>query len=233
MESRQARLLDFREIAPDVRHFLFDVPEADRIDFTPGQFVALSGPVNGRIVTRAYSIASAPNGDNHFELCLNRVVEGLFSPWLFELRPGQCATMKGPLGYFVPRNPFRDSVLVATGTGIAPFRSYLHAEPVLYSGAEITLLYGNRYREWVLYHSEFEELARTRPGFTYMPTLTRPEPDWTGRSGRVQAHLDEILAGRTDVDVYICGLQEMVNDVRNLLKERGFDKPHIIFEKYD
>ncbi len=233
MESRQARLLGFRDIAPEVRHFEFDVPEAERIEFTPGQFVSLSGPVDGRIVTRSYSIASAPNGGNHFELCLNRVKEGLFSPWLFELKPGECTTMKGPLGYFVPRSPFRNSVFVATGTGIAPIRSFLQTPAIRDSGARLVLLFGNRYREGVLYHTEFEQLAAGHPNFIYMPTLTRPDAGWTGRTGRVQAHLDEALGGSTDLDVYVCGLAEMVNDLRSLLKERGLEKKQVIVEKYD
>jgi CDP-4-dehydro-6-deoxyglucose reductase len=49
----------------------------------------------------------------------------------------------------------------------------------------------------------------------------------------VQSHLDEILEGRIDLDVYLCGLKEMVDDVRRLLKQRGFDRKQIIYEKYD
>src|SRR5262249_27481468 len=72
----QARLIDVEEIAPDVRHFVFEAPGVARLDFLPGQFVSLSGPVEGRTITRAYSIASAPRDGNRFELCLNRVSDG-------------------------------------------------------------------------------------------------------------------------------------------------------------
>ena len=92
--------------------------------FKPGQFVSLSDEVAGRKVTRAYSIASAPDG-NRFELCLNRVNLGTFSPHLFALRPGGEIPMSGPLGTFTLRDPIRDSLFVATGTGVAPFRSML------------------------------------------------------------------------------------------------------------
>ena len=55
---------------------------------------------------------------------------------------------------------------------------------------------------------------------------------------RVQTHLDEALAIRTpedinNIDVYVCGLKEMVDDVRKELKQRGFDRKQIIYEKYD
>lgn len=228
----QARLLNSREIAPEVREFVFDVPEVRTLNFQPGQFVSFRGEFDGRPVTRAYSIASTPR-ENRFELCLNRVREGIFSPWLFEMQPGQSVTMNGPLGYFVPRHPFRDAVLVATGTGVAPFRAFLQSKAVLESGARVTLLFGARYEEGLLYRPEFEALAAERPGFVYLPTLTRPDDGWRGRQGRVQAHLEEALAGRTDLDVYVCGLKEMVEDVRTLLKQRGFERKQIVVEKYD
>ena len=228
----QARLLESTELAPEVRRFLFDVPEVETLEFTPGQFVSFRGDVLGKAVTRAYSVASGPDG-NRFELCLNRVKEGLFSPFLFELQPGQQVEMRGPLGYFVPRRPLRDSVLVATGTGIAPFRSFLKSREVMESAAPVTLLFGARCEPGLLFGREFEELTATRPGFRYLPTLTRPEAEWSGRTGRVQQHLDEALAGRTEIDVYICGLKAMVEDVRQRLKDKGFDRKQIIVEKYD
>lgn len=228
----EARLVSCQDIGIEVRHFVFEAVGVPMLEAQPGQFVSFSGEVNGKRVTRPYSLAGLPQG-NRFELCLNRVREGLFSPWLFALEPGGTVAMQGPLGYFTPRRPFRDSVLVATGTGVAPFRAYLQSEPVLSSGARITLLFGARHEESLLYRAEFEDLERRLPGFRYLPSLTRPPAHWRGRTGRVQAHLDEALQGRTDIDVYVCGLREMVDDVRRLLKERGFERRQIIAEKYD
>jgi len=227
-----ARLLYSRDLAPEVREFAFETLETDRFEFTPGQFVSFTSDHLGRPVTRAYSLASAPNG-NRFELCLNRVKEGLFSPWLFELVPGDVIQMQGPLGFFTPKHPFRDAVFVATGTGIAPFRSFLQSPRILGSSAKMTLLFGARYVSGLLYRDLFDNLAATQPGFLFLPTITRPEPDWTGRTGRVQNHLDEALEGRTSIDVYICGLKAMVDDVRTALKQRGFDRKQIIVEKFD
>jgi NAD(P)H-flavin reductase len=149
------------------------------------------------------------------------------------MEPGQAVEMKGPLGSFVPRQPFRDSILIATGTGIAPFRSFLHAPAVLNSEAQITLLFGTRYEDGILYRPEFESLSVSRPGFRFLPTLTRPSPSWTGLTGRVQRHLESVLDGRTDLDVYVCGLRAMVDEVRALLLARGFTKSQVIHEKYD
>ncbi|HLJ47428.1 MAG TPA: FAD-binding oxidoreductase [Bryobacteraceae bacterium] len=228
----KATLVDFREIGPDVRHFVFEVPGVKEFYFVPGQFVSLTQNLEGKEITRAYSISSAPNG-NRFDLCLNRVQDGIFSNWLFTLAPGDTVETSAPLGYFILRNPQRDAVLVATGTGIAPFRSMLEAWLGQDDPKQLTLIFGVRYEHNLFYRDEFEELARKHPNFRFWPTLSRPEPSWQGRTGHVQQHLIEALGDRRDLDVYICGLKLMVDDVRAMLKGMGFDRKQIIYEKYD
>lgn len=230
--SLEARLVEFRDLGPDVRHFVFEIPAIDQLRFRPGQFVSLSDEVAGKKVTRAYSVASAPDG-NRFELCLNRVNLGRFSPYLFSLRPGGSISLTGPLGTFMLRDPVGDSVFIATGTGIAPFRSMFRDQRIWEAGKQYTLLLGVRYEEGILYRDEFEEMERRWPNFRFWPVLSRPAGAWTGRRGHVQAHLLEAVGDRRDVDVYICGLKAMVDDVRRRLKDLGFDRHRLIYEKYD
>lgn len=219
-----------------MHHFEFEVPGVQDFAFTPGQFISVIDRDDGKEVTRAYSIAS-PRGGNRFALCLNRVEDGIVSPWLFRLRPGDELEVHEPLGYFTLRHPGRRAVFVATGTGIAPFRSML-LDHLPRTQPEVNLLFGVRYEHGLLYREELEDLARQYSTFRFLPTITRPDSSWTGRTGRVQAHLDEALAIRTPeelatIDVYICGLREMVDDVRKELKQRGLDRKQIIYEKYD
>ena len=228
----KATLVEVREIAPNVRHLVFEVPEVREFYFVPGQFVSLTHNIGGKEITRPYSIASKPNG-NRFDLCLNLVEDGIFTPWLFGLGPGDEIEMSAPLGFFVLRNPQRDAIFVATGTGIAPMRSMLGAWLGQDDPRQLTLIFGVRYEYSLLYREEFEQLARKHSNFRFWPTLSRPEPSWTGRTGHVQAHLLEAIGERRDVDVYICGLKAMVDDVRAQLKGMGFDRKQIIYEKYD
>jgi ferredoxin-NADP reductase len=225
-----AKLVEWREIAPEVRHFVFELP--DRFLFIPGQWVSLEETVAGEPITRAYSIASPPGG-NRFELCLNRVQNGHLTPYLFTLQPGEKVEMRGPFGTFILREPPDDSLLVATGTGIAPFRAMLPARLAKDPARQITLLFGVRHEHSLLYGAEFEALARQHPNFRFWPTLTRPDPGWAGRTGRVQQHLGEAVGCRRDIDVYICGLREMVDDVRGILRRLGFDRKRMIYEKYN
>jgi ferredoxin-NADP reductase len=227
-----AKLLESREIAPEVRHFVFEVEDAGSFSYVPGQFVSFTADIGGSPITRAYSIAS-PVGGSRFDLCLNRVVEGHLSPYLFDLQPGDRIQMTGPWGAFIFRQPVQDSVLVATGTGVVPFRAMLHDRLARDSSHQFTLIHGTRYESGLLYRQEFEELARKHPNFRFWPTLSRPEAEWTGRSGHVQKHLFDAIGERRDLNVFICGLALMVDDVRSILKANGFDRKQIICEKYD
>jgi ferredoxin-NADP reductase len=228
----RARLIEAREIAPGVRHFVFAAEGVERLDYTPGQFVSFSAECDGKTITRAYSLASAPHGDNRFELCLNRVEDGRISPLLFAMQPGDWIEMSAPLGMFVMRKPPRESVFVATGTGIAPFRAMLQAH-LMPGSPPIMLLFGVRYESHLMYRVEFEDLARRFPQFRFWPTLSRPAENWNGRTGHVQSHLAEAIGSRRDLDVYLCGLKLMVDDVRAILKKMGFDRKQIFYEKYD
>jgi ferredoxin-NADP reductase len=228
----KATLIDTYELAPEVRHFIFGVAEVEKLHFKAGQFVSFTEMLGGKKITRPYSIASLPDG-NQFELCLNRVQEGIFSPHLFEMKPGDSVEMSAPLGFFVVRNPTKEALFIATGTGIAPFRAMAPDYLSHPQAQQLTLLFGVRYENSIYYGNEFEELARQHPNFRFWPTLSRPESSWNGRSGHVQIHLLEAIGDRRDLDIYICGLKAMVDDVRAILKGLGFDRKQIIFEKYD
>lgn len=208
------------------------MPDAESLRFKPGQFVSLTDRVGDNLVTRAYSVCSPPDG-NRFELCLNRVDEGAFSPHLFGLEPGDEVPLSGPLGYFTLRDPIGDSMLVATGTGIAPFRSMLLDPSTLTSGRQFTLVLGARYENGLLYRDQFEALQSGHPNFRFVPVLSRPGALWTGRAGHVQPHVLDFVGDRRDVDIYICGLKAMVDDLRRVLKEAGFERRRLLYEKYD
>jgi ferredoxin-NADP reductase len=227
----KARLIEARELAPNTSHFEFEALDWNAA-FVPGQFLSLTQRIGEDEITRAYSIASPP-GEGRFALCANLVPDGHFSPFLFGMEPGATIDFKGPYGAFILRRPAADSIFVATGTGIAPFRSMLHASLAANPDRNFTLIFGVRHEHGLLYHEEWVALAREYPNFTYMPTLSRPTHTWTGLTGRVQAHALSALGDRRDIDLYMCGMKEMVDSLRTSLKEIGVDRKRMIYEKYD
>jgi ferredoxin-NADP reductase len=230
-----ARLLRCVALSEQTKHLEFEVEGVARFDFLPGQFISLVADHNGREITRAYSLASAPRG-HRFDLCLNRVPGGFFSNYLCDLKEGGAIRFQGPLGFFTLRQPLRDSLFIATGTGIAPIRGMLQwllADEERHHGHEFWLLFGVRYRAGLYYHEEWEELARRHSNFHYFPTLSREGPEWKGLRGYVQEHVRPVAAGHSDRHAYVCGLKAMVDANRALLKELGWERKSIIYEKYD
>ncbi|HEU5402143.1 MAG TPA: FAD-binding oxidoreductase [Terriglobales bacterium] len=232
-----ARLTQSEILSDRTKHLEFEVQGDPQFLFTPGQFISVREPrSDGKLITRAYSLASPPRRDNRFDLCLNRVDEGFMSNYLCDLEPGHEVHFHGPHGHFVLKPERRDAVFIATGTGIAPLRGMIHwllADESRHHGHEFWLVYGTRYEKDIYYREEFEELAREHPNFHYVITLSRPEEGWQGAKGYVQEHVREIVGDRKDMEAYICGLNTMVSANRQQLKELGWDRHQIIYERYD
>jgi len=234
-QSTKARLVQSTPLSEFTRHLEFEVVERP-FGFVPGQWLSLKETKpDGEEITRAYSIASAPDG-SRFALCLNRVQDGFMSNYLCDLAIGTEIAAQGPFGNFILRPPLRDTVFIATGTGIAPFRSMLHwllADRERHQGKNFCLLFGSRTEKDIYYHDEFVALAAQHSNFKYLPTLSRGGSNWSGLRGYVQEHVRSIVEGRTDMHAYICGLDKMVSANRELLKAMGWDRKSILYEKYD
>ena len=155
---------------------------------------------------------------------------------LCDMVPGEKIRFHGPHGYFTLRQPIRDSLLIATGTGIAPIRGmleWLFANESRHTGHEFWLVYGTRFESDIYYREEFEQMQAAHPNFHYRVTISRPSEQWAGLRGYVQEHVAEIAHGRTDMDAYICGLADMVKANRALLLEQGWDRKSIVYERFD
>ena len=239
MTERQiltARLNRNIDLSDATCHLEFSVEQTPRFDFQAGQFVSMVAPHDGQEITRAYSIASPPRGNNTFDLCLNRIIDGFVSNWLCDLREGDAVRFHGPHGYFTLKHPVRDSIFVATGTGIAPIRGMIHwllADPARHGNHDFTLIFGVRYEQDLFYDDEFRQFEREHPNFHYLPTLSRENPGWSGARGYVQEHVERLANGRTDMDAYICGLRDMVATNRELLKKLRWDRKSILYERFD
>jgi len=245
-------------------HFEFVLDSLESFPFAAGQFISAVAPdASGKQQTRAYSIASATNG-NRFDLCVNRVESGFFSNYLADLPDlpiGATIQIHGPHGHFILKEPVTDSILIATGTGVAPMRGFaqwLFPEdgPDRSNGKEIWLVYGTRHETELYYHDEFAALAARHPNFHYMVTLSRAQESWTGLRGYVQEYVAKIVEERAarlgltlpqsppdpaipkaeltfDIYAYICGLNNMVAGVRETLAGYGWHRKQIVFERYD
>ncbi len=218
------------------KHLEFEM-NVPRFGFVAGQWLSFKTAMSdGEEITRAYSIASPPNGASRFALCLNRVQDGFMSNFLCDMKEGDEISCQGPFGDFILRPPMRDTIFIATGTGIAPIRSMLHwllEDESRHQGKQLWLIFGNRTQQDIYYHDEFLALAQQHANFHYWPTLSRGSSEWQGLRGYVQDHVPAIVRGRADMHAYVCGLDKMVKANRELLKSLGWDRKSILYEKYD
>ena len=223
-----------RDFGNETKDFELKLDAGREIRFIAGQFISVVLPKDGKVIRRAYSIASPPEEPHHLNLIVKRVEGGLVTHWFWTLKPGDRFRVHGPFGKFIlPEKIDFEPLFVATGTGIAPFRSMAHS--LLRGGfkGRISLLFGARYDAMIPYHEEFLDLARRHPDFTYVPTVSRPGPGWKGETGYVQAHVGKLLPDPSSVRVYICGLNEMIQPVQEVCLKAGLPRTHLSYEKYD
>ncbi len=220
--------------------------------FTPGQFAVLGLPPEAarcadsdpegeggrpaRMIRRAYSVASSSRSREYLEFYINLVQSGLLTPRLFALAPGDRVWL-GPkiTGTFTldQAPPDRHVVLVATGTGLAPYMSMLRTLLPEAGERRLAVLLGARHSWDLGYHAELQTMERLCAAFTYLPTISRPDEEhvpWSGATGYVTdlwgSGALEGLWGfpvtPANSRVFLCGNPDMIDDMIALLGERGF-----------
>ena len=221
-------------IARDIYELEFTKPNG--FTFQPGQFVLFDVPLlenPSDIQTRALSIASSPK-EEALLFIMKMKVGGRISRWIEEkVRKGTTVKMQGPFGVFMlDRETDKDYLLVATSTGVAPFRSQLFT--ILPDGLRrIDLVFGVRTEEDLFWHEEFQNLAKEHTNFFIHFALSEPSEEWKGHHGRVQTLVPQIVNDFSRRKVYICGSPEMAKEVKDLcFNQWGISKQDLHMEGY-
>ncbi len=224
-----ARVMRIQELIPDVRLFdlRFSDPElAGRFAWRPGQFVELS--VLG-VGEGPFSLPSAPTRGGVLQLAIRRA--GVLTNYLFDhVHEGDEVGMRGPLGNGFPIERFvgQDVLLVAGGLGMVPIRGLLQfLIDLRQSFGRVTLLYGSRSPEQVLFRDELETLVRRRDAEILLSVDATNGRPWNGRECVVTELLDDISidVGRTFAAA--CGPPIFYRFMLEKLVSRGFAKDRI------
>lgn len=218
------------KLTPRVYLVTFDLIEPKQINFLAGQTVMfLVAPG----INRSMSIASPPSQKNQITMVHDISPMGVFSRWTLAAKVGDKLDFMGPLGVFVlDKNQPRRIIMLATSTGIAPFRSILLDYLETGGKNEVMLYWGLRFVEDLFWQDELERLSKKYINFHYLVTLTQASDNWTGKQGRIGEHL--FTSGRNfqDSDFYLCGNREMVNEVRTRLSANNVPKEQIKYELF-
>jgi ferredoxin--NADP+ reductase len=220
--------------------------------FIPGQFAVLGLPGStprctlsepepkppgpNELVRRAYSIASSSRINEFMDFYVGLVSSGSLTPRLFSLAVSDHLFL-GPriTGMFTLQQvtPGKNVIMVATGTGLAPYISMLTSELTCGSPRRFAVLHG-AYHSWDLgYRSELLALQHLCNNFTYLTTIDRPEDEpvpWSGYTGWVQdlwknkviAKLWGFQPTPADTDVFLCGNPAMIDEMVGILSVEGY-----------
>jgi len=230
-------------LAPSVRHLEFERADGAPFAFIPGQFVQVHFHyADGKPTKRSYSVATIGSGDGsavqRLEIAASYVDGGAATALLANLQEGDSIEASGPYGRFclMETDANRRYLLVATGTGVTPYRAMLpQLEKLAARGAQVALVYGARNEAELLYGDEFEAFAAKNPHFQFFACFSRVPralPRACDRSGRVQVALQELQPDAAHDIAYLCGNPDMVDQAFAQLKEAGLPIPHIRREKY-
>ncbi|WP_024889970.1 benzoate 1,2-dioxygenase electron transfer component BenC [Luteimonas huabeiensis] len=202
--------------------------EGEAPAFLPGQYVNIDVPGSGG--SRSYSFSSAP-GERRLSFLIKRVPGGLMSAWLERAQAGQRLQLTGPLGSFYLREVARPLLLLAGGTGLAPFLSMLETLARRGSAQPVRLVYGVTRDADLVLLDRLEDYAARLPDFEFV-TVVADEASAHPRKGYVTAHLPAGALRDGDVDVYLCGPPPMVDAVRKHFAAAGVVPASFHYEKF-
>ncbi|HYQ49934.1 benzoate 1,2-dioxygenase electron transfer component BenC [Pseudomonas sp. NPDC012596] len=227
--SFQAAISDVRQLSASTIALSIKGESLSGLAFLPGQYVNLSVP--GSDQSRAYSFSSLQK-DGEVSFLIRNVPGGLMSSFLTSLaKAGDSMSLAGPLGSFYLRPIRRPLLLLAGGTGLAPFTAML--EKIAEQGSEhpLHLIYGVTNDFDLVELDRLQALAARIPNFTFSACVANPDSQYP-QKGYVTQHIAPQHLNGGDVDVYLCGPPPMVEAVSQYIREQGITPANFYFEKF-
>lgn len=231
-QQMKAKLADKLVFNDKFTQYSFSLVTPHRMVFDPGQYVSIVVDEHGD--RRSYSISSKPENEDAFDLLIDHTPQGVGTKFLQSLELGSEVDVMGPLGrfVFVQGGSEEELAFVATGSGIAPFRSMIMS--MLQEGTErrpMTLYWGMRYVEELFWLDDFQDLAEHFSNFKFHPVISQAAEAWPLCRGRVTDCLN-IHDIPVNAAYYLCGNAHMITDVQALLKQKGVAEENVHFEKF-
>ena len=218
-----ARVMEMRRVASDVMIIRLKLPMNEDVQFLAGQFVEFV-LANGE--RRAYSVATPPSigGVTSIELHVRHTPGGLFTDYVFDgLQLHDLVRIEVPLGtFFLREDSDKPLVLLASGTGFAPFKSILEYSEQKQFERPMTLYWGGRTRADLYEMDWVERYAVRNKGFNFIPVLSEAtaECEWDGRTGFVHRAVMEDFPDLSAHQVYACGAPIVVESAKKDFTER-------------
>jgi benzoate/toluate 1,2-dioxygenase reductase subunit len=227
--SYEAAISEVRQLSPSTISLSIQSDALNKLAFLPGQYVNLQVP--GSAQTRAYSFSSLIK-DGQVSFLIRNVPGGLMSSYLTALaKPGERMTLAGPLGSFYLRDIKRPVLMLAGGTGLAPFTAML--EKIAEQGSEhpLHLIYGVTHDADLVDMDKLEGFAARIPNFTFAACVASDQSSQP-KKGYVTQHIEPGHLHDGNVDIYLCGPPPMVEAVNHFIRDQGIQPASFHYEKF-
>jgi len=237
------RVKALERLTDDAIAIEFEVPPelAEDYRFVHGQHVSLRSVEAGDDIRRSYSICSAA-GSGRLRVAVKRLSGGVFSAYAHDhLKVGDIVEVVTPIGRFTtPLDPQQSKsyAMVAAGSGVTPILSILSTILEVEPRSTVTLIYGNRTVQDIMFLEELEGLKNLHPDrLAVYYVLSREEQEVTLFNGRIDrdrlgAFLDQLVPPEHVDAWFLCGPRTMIDMARALLVERGTDPTHVHSELF-
>lgn len=226
----EASISEVRQLSESTISLTLQGEALEKLSFLPGQYANLNVP--GSALHRAYSFSSMPK-DGSVSFLIRNVPGGLMSGFLREqAKPGATMSMAGPLGSFYLREIKRPVLMLAGGTGLAPFLAML--DKVVADGGSahaIHLIYGVNTDTDLVELDKLAAFAAAIPNFSYALVVVSADSAQP-KKGYVTQHIEPAQLNDGDVDIYLCGPPPMVEAVSQNLRERAIQPASFHYEKF-
>jgi ring-1,2-phenylacetyl-CoA epoxidase subunit PaaE len=212
----------------------FSIPEDLREEFlyVPGQYITIKVEVDGQKVNRAYSLCSSPYSGEQHTIGVKQTEKGLVSTFLNStLAVGDTLEVMKPMGNFtlqVQPDKSRHIVLIGGGSGITPLLSIAKSVLLKEPQSTVTLIYGNKDQDAIMFHDELKELSATYASFNIINVLEEPGGDHQGiLSTDILHSLLLPFFSESHTEFYICGPSPVMANAESVLEHAAIPKERI------
>jgi ring-1,2-phenylacetyl-CoA epoxidase subunit PaaE len=232
-----------RKESPDAITLIFQKHTAFE-NYLAGQFLTLRANIHGEDTRRAYSLCASPALNEAPSVTIKKVSGGKMSTWLFEnAHEGMQLDVMPAIGNFVYQpnaTKRRWFMLFAAGSGITPIFSIIKTILIKEPQSYVSLLFGNRCKEDIIYFSELEELRNRYPSrLKVIHTLSKPDSTWFGETGRISEQkimelIEDLkpISPFEETQVYMCGPAEMMDAISPVIMSQGVKSENLHREQF-
>jgi glycine betaine catabolism B len=221
----------------DVKSFLFRTASPKLFRFRPGQFITIELEIDGETINRCYTISSPPTRPDTLSITVKRAAGGKVSNWLHDnLKPGVAIRALGPAGEFsCTLYPAKKYLFLSGGSGVTPLMSMSRTLYDLGEDRDVVFVHSARTPRDIIFRNELTMMTHGMTKFrtAFVCEQMGEHRDWSAPTGYLSSPLlTSIVPDLGEREIFCCGPDAYMRNVRRMLDEAGFDMAHYHEESF-